>query len=318
MPSKSTAVSTAAGKGPPPRRPLPAPGSGGAWLLAARLPTLGAAIVPVAVGTACAHALGGVRPLAALCALIGAIAIQIGTNFANDVFDYQKGADTAARLGPPRAAQLGLLTPGALYAGIGVAFAVAFAAGVYLVAIGGWPIVIIGLASLLSGLAYTGGPYPLGYHGLGDLFVMAFFGFVAVGGTTFVQLDRVPALAWWAALPVGALATAILVVNNVRDRETDVLAGKRTLAVRLGRRGALAEYLGCMLLAYAVPIGLAASGLAGPLVLLPLLTVPVGVRRFNALGAAVGAEHNPVLVGTAKLLVLYGGLFAAGIALAPR
>jgi 1,4-dihydroxy-2-naphthoate octaprenyltransferase len=294
---------------------LPRPGSTRAWILAARPPTLGAAVAPVAVGTACAHVAGGARPGPALAALLGAVLIQIGANFANDVFDHEKGADTADRLGPPRAAQLGLLTARQLWAGIAVTFALAFAAGVYLTWVAGWPIVAIGLASLASALAYTGGPYPLGYHGLGDVFVMAFFGFVAVCGTAFVQLGEVPALAWWAAVPVGALATAILVVNNVRDRDTDVVAGKRTLAVRLGRRGAHAEYVLLLLLAYGVPVGLVATGLAGAAALAPLVTAPVAVARVRALLAARGREHNPVLVGTAKLLVLHGVLFAAGLAL---
>ncbi len=294
---------------------LPSPGSARAWLLAARPATLGAAIVPVAVGTAVAHAAGGVAPGPALAALAGSMCIQIGTNFANDVFDHEKGADTEARLGPPRAAQLGLLSARQLYGGIAVVFAAALLCGSYLTAVAGWPVVAIGVASLVSGLAYTGGPYPLGYHGLGDVFVMGFFGFVAVCGTAFVQLGRVPALAWWAAVPVGALATAILVVNNVRDRETDVVAGKRTLAVRFGRGGALAEYVGLVAAAYAVPVLLVATGRADVWALLPLATLPVALVRTRALFAAEGRAHNPVLVGTAKLLVLYGVLFALGLAL---
>jgi 1,4-dihydroxy-2-naphthoate octaprenyltransferase len=294
---------------------LPAPGSRRAWLLAARPATLGAAVVPVAVGTAVAYAAGGVAPGPALAALAGSICIQIGTNFANDVFDHEKGADTEERLGPPRAAALGLLSGRQLYAGIAVVFGLALACGVYLTAVAGWPVVAIGIASLLSGLAYTGGPYPLGYHGLGDVFVMAFFGFVAVCGTAFVQLGHVPELAWWASVPVGALATAILVVNNVRDRDTDVVAGKRTLAVRFGRGGALAEYVALLVLTYAVPVGLVATGRAHVWALLPLLTLPVAVARTRALFAAVGRAHNPVLVGTAKLLVLFGVLFAVGLAL---
>ena len=294
---------------------LPPAGSARAWLLAARPATLGAAVVPVAVGTAVAHAAGGLAPGPALAALVGSIFIQIGTNFANDVFDHEKGADTADRLGPPRAAQLGLLSGRQLYAGIAVVFALALACGVYLTAVAGWPVVAIGIASLLSGLAYTGGPYPLGYHGLGDVFVLAFFGFVAVCGTAYVQLGQVPALAWWASVPVGALATAILVVNNVRDRDTDVLAGKRTLAVRFGRAGALAEYVLLLVAAYAVPVALLASGQARAWVLLPLATLPLAIARTRALFAAQGRAHNPVLVGTAKLLVVYGVLFAVGLAL---
>ena len=292
---------------------LPAAGSRRAWLLAARPATLGAAIVPVAVGTAVAHAAGGVAVGPALAALFGSMCIQIGTNFANDVFDHEKGTDREDRLGPPRAAALGLLTGRQLYAGIAVTFGLAFVAGLYLTAVAGWPVVAIGIASLLSGLAYTGGPYPLGYHGLGDVFVMAFFGFVAVCGTAFVQLGHVPELAWWASVPVGALATAILVVNNVRDRETDVVTGKRTLAVRFGRAGAHAEYVALVVSAYAVPIVLWATGRTQVWALLPLVTLPVAVARTKALVAAQGRAHNPVLVGTAKLLVLFGVLFAVGL-----
>lgn len=293
------------------------PGSLRAWILAARPQTLSAAFVPVAVGTAVAHVAGGVAWGPALAALLGAFLLQIGTNFANDVFDHEKGADTEARLGPTRAAASGLLTPRALYVGMVVAFGLALAVGAYLIAIAGWPIVVIGVASILSGIAYTGGPYPLGYHGLGDIFVMIFFGFVAVCGTTFVQLGTVPRDAWIASVPVGALATAILVVNNVRDRVTDVHAGKRTLAVRLGRRAGELEYLGLLIAAYAAPIALAVLH-ASPWPLSPLVTLPLAVRRFSELRRLEGAPLNATLAGTAKLLLLHGVLLAAGLAIVER
>ena len=197
------------------------------WVGAARLRTLPAAVVPVVVGTACAAATGRVAWGAALAALGGALAIQIGTNFANDVFDAERGADGPDRIGPVRAVSAGLISAGAMNRAMIAAFAVATLLGIYLASVAGWPVVAIGVASILSGIAYTGGPWPLGYHGLGDLFVMVFFGFVAVCGTTYVQLGAVPCLAIAAALPVGALATAILVVNNVRDRATDARAGAR-------------------------------------------------------------------------------------------
>src|SRR5436190_16224757 len=222
------------------------------WIAAARLRTLPAAAVPVAVGTACAHATGHIAWGPAVAALAGSLAIQIGTNFANDVFDAERGADGPDRVGPVRAVAAGLITAGAMKRAMIAAFAAATLLGVYLVAVAGWPVVAIGVASVASGIAYTGGPWPLGYHGLGDAFVLAFFGFVAVCGTAFVQLGRVPCLAIAAAVPVGALATAILVVNNLRDRATDERAGKRTLAVRLGRRGALIEYAALVAIAYAV------------------------------------------------------------------
>jgi len=287
------------------------------WITAARLRTLPAAVVPVAVGTAVVAATGRVAWGPALAALAGSIAIQIGTNFANDVFDAEKGADGADRIGPLRAVSAGLVSAGAMKRAMILAFAVAAAFGVYLVSVAGWPIVVIGLASIAAGIAYTGGPWPLGYHGLGDVFVLAFFGFVAVCGTAFVQVGHVPCLAWWAAVPVGALATAILVVNNVRDRAGDARAGKRTLAVRFGRRAALVEYALLLAVAYAIPLGLAASG--RPWAALPLLTAPLAFARLRSLAAAAdGPEHNRLLAATAQLLMLHGALFAVGLALAGR
>lgn len=291
-----------------------APGSARAWLLASRPQTLTAAVVPVAVGTACAAAVGGFAAGPALAALVGAMLIQIGTNLANDLFDFASGADDEHRLGPTRAAQAGLLSPAALRAGMVAVFAAATAVGVYLTWVAGWPIVAIGVASIASGIAYTGGPFPLGYHGLGDVFVLIFFGFVAVCGTVYVQVGAVPALAWWCALPVGAIATAVLVVNNLRDRDTDRGAGKRTLAVRLGARGARLEYAGLMLVAYATPLALWATGRAGALVLLPLATAPLAAILVHAVWLRDGAALNPLLVRTAQLLALYGALFTIGLA----
>jgi len=273
-----------------PHAPGPAPQArpASSWLLAARPQTLTAAAAPVLVGAACAIAVGGFALGPALAALAGAFLIQIGTNFANAVFDFESGADNADRLGPTRAAQAGLLTPRQLYAGMAVAFALATAAGGYLAWIAGWPVIAIGVASIISGIAYTGGPFPLGYNGLGDLFVMIFFGFVAVCGTAYVQVGAVPALAWWASVPIGALATGILVVNNVRDCVTDAAAGKRTLAVRLGRGGALVEYAALMIAAYAVPLGLAATGAASLWVLLPFATAPSAVHLVRELRGVPG------------------------------
>lgn len=282
------------------------------WIGAARLRTLPAAIVPVVVGTAVARACGGIAWGPALAALGGSLAIQIGTNFANDVFDAEKGADGPDRIGPVRAVAAGLISAGAMKRAMIGAFVVAALFGLYLVSVAGWPIVAIGVASILSGIAYTGGPWPLGYHGLGDLFVMIFFGFVAVCGTAYVQLGAVPCLAVWAAIPVGAIATAIIVVNNLRDRHQDVRVGKRTLAVRLGRGGALAEYALLLLVAYAVPVGLAVSGRCWTL--LPLATLPIAAKRFKQLAAASdGPQFNALLAATGQLLLLFGVLFAAGL-----
>jgi 1,4-dihydroxy-2-naphthoate octaprenyltransferase len=284
------------------------------WIEAARPKTLPAAVVPVVVGTACARGAGDIAWGPALAALAGAIAIQIGTNFANDAFDAEKGADGPDRLGPRRAVAAGLITGAAMKRAMIGAFAVAVAIGLYLASVGGWPIVAIGVASIASGIAYTGGPWPLGYHGLGDVFVMAFFGFVAVCGTAYVQLGGVPCVAVWAAVPVGSLATAILVVNNLRDRDGDTRVGKRTLAVRLGRAGAVAEYALLLAAAYAVPVGLAIGGRCWAA--LPLATAPLALARLRALvRATTGDEFNKCLAATGGLLAVHGLLFAVGLAL---
>lgn len=283
--------------------------------MASRPPTLAAAFVPVAVGAACARALGGFSLLASLAALFGALWIQIGTNFANDVFDYEKGADTDQRLGPTRAVQAGLLSAAQMRRGMWVAFALATLHGVYLTWVAGWPLVVIGVVSILSGIAYTGGPFPLGYNGLGDIFVFVFFGFVAVCGTALINLGTVPDLAWWAAVPIGALSTNILAVNNVRDRETDVKAGKGTIVVRLGRAAGVAEYVILGLTAYLVPVALWLQGLATAWILLPILTLPMAVVLTRQLIQLEGRPLNGTLVGTARLLVLFGVLFAVGIVL---
>lgn len=282
--------------------------------MAARPATLTAAAAPVVVGTACAHAVGRFRAGPAVAALIGAFLLQIGANLANDLFDFEKGADTADRLGPTRVVQSGLLSPRAVRRAMAVVFALALLVGVYLTWVAGPVIVVVGLLSIAAAVAYTGGPYPLGYLGLGDVAVFLFFGFVAVCGTTYVQAAYVPPLAWYAAIPIGALTTAILVVNNVRDIHTDAAAGKRTLAVRWGRRAALAEYVGLLGVAYAAPVALVASGRLASVALLPLLTLPLGAGLFRRLRRETGRALNPALGGTARLLFLFGALFAVGIA----
>ncbi|MFZ5897465.1 MAG: 1,4-dihydroxy-2-naphthoate polyprenyltransferase [Myxococcota bacterium] len=287
-----------------------------AWVLAARPATLTAAVAPVLVGNACAYTAGVFRWGPALGALLGAMLLQIGANFANDVFDFEKGADTSERLGPTRAVQAGLVTPAAMRVGMLIVFLLALLVGVYLTFEAGLAIVIIGLLSIASALAYTGGPYPLGYHGLGDVFVFVFFGVVAVCGSGYVHARTIPELAPLASLPMGALSTAILVVNNVRDRETDVRAGKRTLAVRFGRGGGLAEYIGLLVMAYAVPLWLFMSRGLQPFVLLPLVTAPIALRLARGVVREQGRALNPLLVGTARLLFLFGLLFALGLALA--
>lgn len=289
------------------------PGSVRAWLLAARPATLTAAFAPVAVGTACALRVDGFLWDAALGALLGAFLIQIATNLANDLFDFQKGADDEDRLGPTRVAQAGLLSVAQLRMGIAMTIALALGVGVYLTWVAGPWVVAIGLSSILAGLAYTGGPFPLAYNGLGDLFVMVFFGFVAVCGTSFVQTGYVPVLAWLASVPIGALATAILVVNNVRDFEGDRRAEKHTLVVRFGRDNGVREYVLLLLASYGTPVALWLLGWTTAWVLLPFATVPWGVRLARSVAHDRGVALNPTLVGTAKLLSVFGLLFAIGM-----
>jgi 1,4-dihydroxy-2-naphthoate octaprenyltransferase len=292
-----------------------APGSAGAWVLAARPATLTAAFAPVAVGTACAWQVGAFRWDAAFAAMTGAFLIQIATNFANDMYDFEKGADTEERLGPVRAAQAGLLTVAELRRGIVVTFALAVGVGAYLTWVAGPAVVLIGLSSIAAGLAYTGGPFPLAYNGLGDVFVMAFFGFVAVCGTAFVQALYVPEVAWLASVPIGALATAILVVNNVRDFESDAAAAKHTVVVRFGRHWGVREYVFLSFIAYITPVVMLLLGWNGISVCLPLLTIPWAAKLARSVARERGVVLNKTLAGTAKLLSVYGILFAIGIAL---
>lgn len=283
------------------------------WLLAARPKTLPAATVPVFVGTAVAISEGVFRLGPALAALLGSLLIQIGANLANDVFDYHKGADTSARLGPLRVTQAGLLSPGQVLAGMWLTFGLAALIGLYLVVVGGWPIVVIGLLSIASAIAYTGGPFPLGYHGLGDLFVFIFFGLVAVCGTYYVQAGLVSAAAWWSAIPVGLLATAILVVNNLRDIDTDRAAGKKTLAVRLGVKGVQLEYILLIGLAYLVPLLMGLAGISTLWGVLAWLSLPLAAAQIRFIFTETGRPLNRALAGTARLELVYGLLFSAGL-----
>lgn len=299
---------------PRPDADAPRPGPVRRWLIAVRPATLPAAVTPVLVGTAAAYAVGGLRWGPALAALTGALLLQVGANLANDLFDYEKGADTEDRLGPTRVVQAGLLSAAAVRRATALTFILALLVGLYLAWVAGWVVVAIGLGSIAAALAYTGGPYPLGYNGLGDLAVFVFFGLVAVCGTAYVQAGTVPALAWLAAVPVGTLITAILVVNNVRDIATDEAAGKRTLAVRLGRRGAVGEYALLLAAAYVVPLGLFLTGRLGAPVLLPWVTLPVAALLFRSVARDRGRALNPTLGRTAMLGAAFGALFAAGIA----
>jgi 1,4-dihydroxy-2-naphthoate octaprenyltransferase len=291
---------------------LPRP-TASAWLLATRPRTLVCAAVPVAVGTALAAAEGRARALPAAAALLGALLIQVATNLVNDYYDFIRGADTAERVGPTRVTQAGLISPRTVISAAGAVAGLAVLVGLYLASVGGWPVVAIGVASLLAGFAYTGGPFPLGYHGLGDVFVFAFFGLVAVGGTYYVEAGALSSAALLCALPVGALSTAILVVNNLRDAATDAKSGKRTLAVRLGERFARAEWLALVILAFATPVVLVALGLVRPGALVSLVALPLARAPWRLVRDARGAPLNQGLGLTARLLAIHGMLFALGI-----
>jgi 1,4-dihydroxy-2-naphthoate octaprenyltransferase len=301
-----------------------------AWLMAARPQTLPAAAAPVIVGTGLAVHEGVFAPLPALFAFVGAALIQVGTNFANDYYDAVKGADTEDREGFTRVTQSGLIPPERVKLATLATFGLAILTGTYLVYVGGVPILVVGLVSVVCGWAYTGGPYPLGYHGLGDLFVFVFFGVVAVTGTYYVQAAAVLAEplattvpdgtvtrdAVAASLPVAGLSTAILVVNNVRDRETDAETGKRTLAVRLGYRWSRLEYLALLALAYAVPCWFWLAADFGPGVLLPVVTLPYAALLARTVCTRTDGEAlNPALEGTGKLLATYAVCFAVGVIL---
>ncbi|MDX1566977.1 MAG: 1,4-dihydroxy-2-naphthoate polyprenyltransferase [Longimicrobiales bacterium] len=287
-----------------------------AWVLASRPKTLLAAVAPVAVGTGLAEAREEFALGPALAALVGAVLIQIGTNLANDYYDHVRGGDTVDRVGPVRVTQAGILAPEAVRRSMWVVFGAAFLTGIYLVSVAGWPVVVIGLLSLLSGWAYTGGPFPLAYHGLGDVFVFTFFGLVAVGGTYYVQALSFDSEVLLAGSGMGALTTAILVVNNLRDLETDARAGKRTLAVRIGVVGTQLEYLLLLGLAFAVPLLGVALFDWTPwtfLCLLAAAAAAVPVHRVLRRGREPAALA-PALGQTAGVTAVYGLLLAGGLA----
>jgi 1,4-dihydroxy-2-naphthoate octaprenyltransferase len=285
------------------------------WQLAARPKTLPAAVAPVLVGAALAYAAGSFRPFAALAALLGAVLIQIGTNLVNDVADFEKGADTPDRLGPTRVTENGLLTARQVWGGVVVTFGLAALTGVYLIAVTGWPVVVIGLASLLGGYIYTAGPWPLAYNGLGDLGVMIFFGFVAVCGTAYVTAGFLPESAWLAALAVGALITNILVVNNIRDIESDRKAGRRNIPVVYGRTAGEIELAIWFVVAYLVPPVMLLLNQVSGWGLLPLISIPLAVRLVNYVKCTDGFALNKGLAQMAQLALVYSALFALGIVL---
>ncbi len=286
-----------------------------AWVQAARPKTLTAAAAPVLVGAGLAEAHGAFALFPVVAAFSGAVLIQIGTNLANDYYDFVRGADTTNRVGPVRVTQAGLIPPAQVWWGMVAVLAAAAAVGVYLVFVGGWPIVWIGLASLVCAVAYTGGPYPLAYHGLGDPFVLVFFGLIAVGGTYWVQVLAFPADVLLAGVGIGALSTAILVANNLRDLDTDTAAGKRTLAVRLGRNRSRVEYALLMAVGFTVPI-LGVSVYQWPPA--ALIALAAGVASVSPLRLIMTThdprELIPALAGTARVVGLYGLFLGAGLA----
>jgi 1,4-dihydroxy-2-naphthoate octaprenyltransferase len=284
------------------------------WLLAARPATLPAAVVPVLVGTGAAlHGLHQFNLPVLIPTLVVALLIQIGTNFANDVFDFRRGADTADRLGPMRVTHAGLVSPRQVLTATYLTFGLALLIGLYLVTIGGWPILLIGLICLLAGLTYTGGPWPFGYHGLGDLVCFICFGVLAVLGTAYLHRPVITPLDLWASIPVGCLVTAILIVNNLRDIDTDRQTGKMTLAVYLGRRGTRLEYAACVAVAHLVVVGLGIAGMVGPWWWLPLLSLPLGFWLVRFVSQTEGRPLNQALKRTGQLHLLFGVLFALGL-----
>ncbi|MGO8971148.1 MAG: 1,4-dihydroxy-2-naphthoate polyprenyltransferase [Myxococcaceae bacterium] len=283
------------------------------WLLAARPKTLTAAVAPVAVGTGLAFGAGAGRWPLVVAALVGALLIQIGTNLTNDYYDFRKGADTPQRLGPVRVTQAGLVAPRTVLTAAALCFAFAVGVGLFLAAAGGWPVVAIGLCSILAGWAYTGGPAPLGYLGLGELFVLLFFGFVAVAGTAWVQALRLPPGTLLCGLSVGCTATLLIVVNNLRDIPTDRVAGKHTLAARFGERFARAEYLLVLAVAFLAPVLAWALGQVGRAALVSVAALPLALPPLRLVLTERGAMLNRALAGSARLQLVHGLLLAAGL-----
>jgi len=286
-----------------------------AWLLASRPKTLPAAVSPVLIGSAAAFAEDGFRFLPALAAFLGALFLQIGANLANDVFDFEKGADQHNRLGPMRVTQAGLLTPKEVKAGMWIVFALAAICGLYMTLVSGWLILFIGLLAILAAIAYTGGPFPYGYKGLGEIFVFIFFGFAAVCGTYYAQTNTISQLALLSSVPVGLLIVAILIVNNVRDYESDKTANKRTLAVRFGLQWARQEFVSVVILAFVFVVLLAISDLASPWLLITWLALPMVFSISSSVLNQQGKILNKTLAATGQLTLVFSLLYTIGLML---
>lgn len=286
------------------------------WLRAARPQTLAASLVPIMIGASLAWNYDQFRIDSTVVALICALLIQIGTNFANDYYDFVKGADTDERIGFERATALGLVSPKAMLTATIVTMALAFIIGLYLVWVGGWIILLIGILSLLFGVLYTGGPYPLGYNGLGDIFVFIFFGIIAVMGTYYVNALEWSEQSLLASLPVGALCVNILVVNNLRDIHQDKLSGKKTLGVLFGEDILKIEYLVLLFIAYLVPIIFYHFYDYSIWIILPYLSLPLGWQLIKKIWYhGDKRELNKTLERTAQFMILFGLLFSIGIVL---
>ncbi len=285
------------------------------WFLASRPKTLPAAVAPVIAGTAVAYHEGVFRPLPAVFALIVALLIQIGTNFVNDYGDYKRGTDKKERAGPQRFLAHGIITPQQMKKAIIVTFATAFLFGLYLVRLGGIPALAVGVFSILAGIAYTAGPFPLAYNGLGDVFVLVFFGFVATAGTYYVQALNVSELVLLVSVPMGLLITNILVVNNYRDADEDKLANKRTLAVIFGKRFARMQYALSIALSYVVVFYVYFRYDFSTAVLLPLVLSPLAVKLTKEIFSLSGSALNETLAKTAMFSALFSVLFSIGMVL---
>jgi 1,4-dihydroxy-2-naphthoate octaprenyltransferase len=286
------------------------------WALAARPRTLPAAVAPVLVGTALAISEDEFRPLAFVAALVGSVFIQIGTNLSNDYSDARRGADSEDRLGPVRVTAGGLMPPRRVLVGTYVAFGIAVAAGIYLAAVAGWELLAVGALSIAAGVLYTGGPRPYGYAGLGELFVFLFFGLVAVNGSYYVHTEELSWEAFALSLPVGMLAAAILVVNNVRDIDTDRRAGKRTLAVKLGRDGARRLFAAMVALSFLLPPVIWLAGGLSAWLLLALVALPLAPPLVKTVATRTdGPALNGALARTGLLLAVFSVLLSAGVLL---
>lgn len=283
------------------------------WTIAARPKTLPAAASTAIIGSAAAIWAGKFALGPALACLLGALLLQIGANLANDVFDHFRGADTQERLGPLRVTQAGLLSPRQVLVGMWLVFGMAGLLGVYLYLISGPIVLLIGLASIAAAVAYSGGPLPFGYYGLGDLVVFLFFGPVAVCGTYYVQALSIDAIAVWSSLPAGFLITAILVVNNLRDIPTDRSTGKRTLAVRLGPRGTRIEYSLCLAAAYLIPILMWVFWVMPLWILFAWLSLPLALQQNRLVWELEGRPLNQALTGTGRLTLVFGLLYSLGL-----